>query len=132
MLAPSCLLTTVLLLCVVLTTVLLLVRVAAVRGYAWSGGGRDIIRVDVSPDGGVTWAPATISKLPTNKPGRSWAWSLWEVTLPLPKGHTGPLELCCKATDESYNTQPESAAGVWNIRGLANNSWHRVVVDVGE
>ena len=26
-----------------------------VQGYAWSGGGRDIIRVDVSADGGKTW-----------------------------------------------------------------------------
>ena len=26
-----------------------------VKGYAWSGGGRDIIRVDVSADGGKTW-----------------------------------------------------------------------------
>jgi len=26
-----------------------------VQGYAWSGGGRDIIRVEVSPNGGKTW-----------------------------------------------------------------------------
>ena len=25
------------------------------RGYAWSGGGRDVIRVDVSLDDGKTW-----------------------------------------------------------------------------
>jgi len=25
------------------------------RGYAWSGGGRDVIRVDVSLDDGNTW-----------------------------------------------------------------------------
>ncbi len=37
--------------------------------------------------------------------GRGWAWALWEATLPVPKGHKGPLELVCKATDESYNTQ---------------------------
>jgi sulfite oxidase len=56
------------------------------------------------------------------------------VEVPLPKGFDaakgGPLRLLCKATDESYNTQPESAAGVWNIRGLANNSWHYVDVTV--
>ena len=26
-----------------------------VQGYAWSGGGRGIIRVEVSADGGKTW-----------------------------------------------------------------------------
>lgn len=30
------------------------------RGYAWSGGGRDIIRVDVSADGGKTWKVKTL------------------------------------------------------------------------
>ena len=29
------------------------------RGYAWSGGGRDIIRVDVSIDDGKTWQVLT-------------------------------------------------------------------------
>ena len=33
---------------------------AAVRGYAYSGGGRNIIRVDVSADNGQTWHVATI------------------------------------------------------------------------
>jgi sulfite oxidase len=42
----------------------------------------------------------------------------------------GEIKLLCKATDEAYNTQPESASGVWNIRGLANNSWHQVLVKV--
>jgi len=37
--------------------------------------------------------------------GRGWAWALWEAAIPLPKGHKGLLELVCKATDESYNTQ---------------------------
>ncbi len=99
------------------------------RGYAWSGGGRGIIRVDVTPDNGTTWHQATLKRLP-QKPGRQWAWTLWEATVPLPKGHKGPLQLAVKATDTSYNTQPENASAVWNIRGMANNSWHRVNVTV--
>lgn len=100
------------------------------KGYAWSGGGRDIVRVDVSSDGGKTWTPAALQKVPHSRPDRAWAWTLWEATLPLPEGHSGPLELVCKATDAAYNTQPEDASAVWNIRGLANNSWHRVTVVV--
>ena len=34
----------------------------------------------------------------------------------------------CKATDTSYNVQPESPEPNWNVRGLLNNSWHRVTV----
>jgi len=31
-----------------------------VRGYAWSGGGRAIVCVDISQDGGKTWKEATL------------------------------------------------------------------------
>jgi hypothetical protein len=43
-------------------------------------------------------------------------------------GGTGELELCVKATDSSYNTQPESSLSIWNPRGVVNNAWHRVRV----
>ncbi len=51
----------------------------SVRGYAWSGGGRDIVRVDVSADNGATWQATQLRKVPGQKPGRAWAWTLWEV-----------------------------------------------------
>ena len=38
------------------------------------------------------------------------------------------MTLTCKATDESFNTQPESAKGIWNLRGILNNSWHTINV----
>jgi sulfite oxidase len=82
--------------------------------------------------GGKHWVPAKLQKVPHSQPDRAWAWTLWEVTLPVPEGCAGQLELVCKATDASYNTQPETADSVWNIRGLANNAWHRVRVAVGD
>ena len=42
-----------------------------VKGYAYSGGGRGIVRVDVSIDNGATWRAATLldgTSLP-NLPG---------------------------------------------------------------
>lgn len=35
-------------------------RPVQVRGYAWSGGGQPIARVDVSADGGASWLVADI------------------------------------------------------------------------
>jgi sulfite oxidase len=80
---------------------------------------------------GQTWTAAKLQKLP-QQPDRAWAWSLFEARLPLPPGTQAgqQLELVCKAVDASYNTQPDSVAAIWNLRGVVNNAWHRVRVDV--
>lgn len=44
--------------------------------------------------------------------------------------HSATVNLICKATDASYNVQPDSVAGIWNLRGINNNAWHRVSVNV--
>jgi hypothetical protein len=36
------------------------------------------------------------------------------------------LQFVAKATDASYNVQPDSVKGIWNLRGINNNSWPRV------
>lgn len=102
-----------------------------VKGYAWSGGGRGINRVDVSADGGKTWKTADLQ---TNgqTPYRAWAWTFWETTLELPKGNGGTVELVCKACDSQYNVQPDSVDGIWNLRGCLSNAWHRIKVKVPE
>jgi len=100
-----------------------------VKGYAWSGGGRGIIRVDVTIDGGNTWFTANLDK-PDQKRNRVWAWTLWRVNIPIPKDYQGNLEIACRAVDSSYNTQPESAKSIWNLRGVLSNSWHHVKLDI--
>ncbi|NXA57098.1 SUOX oxidase, partial [Nothocercus julius] len=54
-----------------------------VKGYAWSGGGRGVVRVDVSLDGGCTWRVARLAG-EQQAPGRAWAWTLWELQAPVP------------------------------------------------
>ncbi|KAG9328993.1 hypothetical protein JZ751_008513, partial [Albula glossodonta] len=106
-----------------------------VKGYAWSGGGREVVRVDVSLDGGRTWQVAKLrggeEDEPPPPPGRAWAWKLWELTAPLPED-AQELEIVCKAVDSSYNVQPDSMAPIWNLRGVLSNAWHRVRVTVNE
>lgn len=102
-----------------------------VKGYAWSGGGNGIIRVDVSADDGKNWTTAELRKVPQEF-GRGWAWALWEAEVPVPKGHKGAATIIAKAVDESYNTQPERADAIWNLRGVCCNTWPKVTVQLDE
>ncbi|OCT92808.1 uncharacterized protein LOC734244 isoform X1 [Xenopus laevis] len=99
-----------------------------VKGYAWSGGGREIVRVDVSVDGGKTWKVAELTG-EKQKAGQAWAWKLWQLNVPLPP-KSSDVTIICKAVDSSYNVQPDTVAPIWNLRGVLNNAWHRVCVTV--
>lgn len=116
--------------------------VIPLRGYAYSGGGRMIIRVDVSIDGGSSWMTANLDDLPRYGDGtpnyerrnQTWSWMRWSMNLSVPdniiKSGSGSLEVLCRAFDSSYNSQPERAETVWNVRGVVNNSWHKIKLQV--
>lgn len=93
-----------------------------VRGYAVAGGDRRVERVEVSADGGRSWAGATLS----GEDGPT-AWRFWGATLEL---GPGPHEIVARATDSGGATQPETVEEIWNFLGYANNAWHRVAVRV--
>jgi sulfite oxidase len=95
-----------------------------VRGYALAGGGRDVARVDVSPDGGSTWAAAEL--LEDLGP---WAWRRWRCSLEL---GAGDHELVARAWDSAGATHPERAAPLWNPKGYLNVAWGRVRVLAGD
>ncbi len=96
-----------------------------VQGYAYSGGGRGIVRVDVSSDGGATWKTANLGDGAYQKTDKAWAWTFWDCDIEIPEG-VEKVEVICKAVDSSYNVQPDTVQGVWNLRGINNNAWHRV------
>mmetsp|Transcript_98088 Transcript_98088/g.253651 ORF Transcript_98088/g.253651 Transcript_98088/m.253651 type:complete len:398 (+) Transcript_98088:2-1195(+) len=100
-----------------------------VKGWAWSGGGRGIVRVDVSVDNGENWITAELKEGSEQHPSRAWAWTFWEASVSVPDELKGKeLTVLCRATDTSYSTQPERAEPLWNLRGLNCNCWHRVKV----
>eukprot|EP01102_Stenamoeba_stenopodia_P015087 TRINITY_DN5105_c0_g1_i4.p1 TRINITY_DN5105_c0_g1~~TRINITY_DN5105_c0_g1_i4.p1 ORF type:complete len:196 (-),score=17.60 TRINITY_DN5105_c0_g1_i4:138-725(-) len=99
-----------------------------VRGYALSGGGRRIERVDVSIDEGKTWHTARLFG-EMKKPGRVWSWCLWSIVL---TDIPSPCNIVCRAWDSAAQTQSQEAAHIWNTRGLLNNSWHKVVVNTSK
>jgi len=96
-----------------------------VSGYAWSGGGRKILRVDVTGDGGDTWSAARIVEQDSAKHPRHWGWTLWEGSVPAP-ADGGPIEIWSKAVDSSYNVQPENFSNIWNLRGVLSNAYCKV------
>uniref|UniRef100_A0A7E4VDB3 Sulfite oxidase n=1 Tax=Panagrellus redivivus TaxID=6233 RepID=A0A7E4VDB3_PANRE len=100
-------------------------------GYAWSGGGRGIVRVEVSTDGGQTWQCAELEQDPDQDVHHMWGWTLWRATVPIPEGKES-FQVVCKATDRAYNTQPETPGALWNVRGLLNTAWHRINIQVIE
>lgn len=103
------------------------------RGFAYSGGGRGIIRVDVSIDNGETWQDAELREGSDQPLDRAWAWTLWKAKVPLElQQGQKEVKVICKATDASYNVQPDSLKGIWNLRGINNNAWHRTTLSVPE
>lgn len=101
------------------------------KGWAWAGGGRGIARVDVTADGGKSWTAARVTQGGDQAVGRKWAWVFWEATdVRVDAGASGAseVEVASRAIDEAYNCQPEKCEHIWNMRGLANNSWYRTTV----
>jgi sulfite oxidase len=93
-----------------------------VHGYAFVGGEREVVRVDVSLDGGLSWTHADLEA----DQGR-WAWRLWHAEIEVPAGEQ---ELVARAWDSAANTQPERPESVWNPKGYVNNSWARIHLHV--
>ncbi|KAL5717606.1 sulfite oxidase [Ranunculus cassubicifolius] len=108
-------------------------RKVSITGYAVSGGGRGIERVDVSIDGGKMWLEASkyqkpgIPYISDHTNSDKWAWVFFKVEAEIPPN----AEIVAKAVDTAANVQPENVEDIWNLRGILNTSWHRVKVRVG-
>ncbi|PXF44458.1 Nitrate reductase [NADH] 2 [Gracilariopsis chorda] len=109
-----------------------------VRGYAYSGGGRKITRVELSLDGGRSWKLCNLSfpeEQFSSAPrfGLYFCWMFWRCTVGMGEmvecaRNTG--EFKCRAWDVSNNTQP--AEHNWNLLGYGNNSHFSVKATLGK
>ena len=88
-------------------------------GRAWAGG-LGISRVEVSDDGGATWADARLGEQVSRYAWREWSYQ-WGA-------EPGKYTLCVRATDSKGNAQPVDQP--WNYQGMGNNMIHRVDVIV--
>lgn len=87
-------------------------------GYALTGGGRTVERVELSFDDGESWTVADLAP-----EGNRWTWRFWQTVVHLTPG---THQVCVRAWDSAANTQPEKTKHVWNFKGYMNNAWHRV------
>lgn len=105
------------------------------RGYAYAGGGKKIIRVEMSFDGGSTWELTDLTHpwevmepkaLWEPRHGdRHWCWAFWKYRIPAERFLTCDV-VYVRAWDEGMNTQPHNLS--WNVMGMMNNPWFKVNV----
>eukprot|EP01083_Nonionella_stella_P159677 521116_1 len=111
-----------------------------VKGVAWSGGGRNVHRVDVSIDGGDSFVgselykPADLRERENRM--RQWGWYHFSAKVPIPEniqqklrsGKQHSFEITSKGVSGDYNVQPECPEPVYNARGIQVNHWYVVPV----
>ena len=91
-----------------------------VHGAAWAGEA-DIMKVEISTDGGSTWSPAKLGREQAH-----YAWRLWSYDWKA--GKSGDYSILSRATDTQGRTQPATA--VWNPSGYLYNAVDQVKIHV--
>ena len=113
------------------------------RGYAYSGGGRRITRVEISIDQAKSWRLASIDypediyrdsledfNLYGGKLDMSWrescfCWCFWKIDLALEELQCS-TDILVRCMDESMQVQPRDM--YWSVLGMMNNPWYRVAI----
>src|SRR4051812_22625064 len=93
----------------------------ALTGRAWSGRA-PVTRVEVSTDGGASWAEAELAPA---DPAHPWSWRAWRCEW---AAAPGTVELLVRASDATGETQPIEQE--WNRQGMTNTLVQRVPVTV--
>jgi sulfite oxidase len=91
----------------------------ALHGAAWAGEA-DVVKVEVSTDGGASWNAASLG----HEKAR-YAWRLWNYEW---RAKGGDYTLLSRATDSQGRTQP--ATPVWNPSGYLYNAVDQVKIHV--
>ncbi|KAG6017325.1 hypothetical protein E4U43_001704 [Claviceps pusilla] len=118
-----------------------------VRGYAYTGGGKRISRVEVTLDQGKTWRLADTDypedryrlaadgeslyggKIDMWRREASFCWCFWEIEIRIEELRAAE-DIMVRSMDESLMVQPRDM--YWSVLGMMNNPWFRVVIqDLG-
>lgn len=91
-----------------------------VHGTAWAGEA-DVVKVEISTDGGASWNMARLGR-----DEERFAWRLWNYDWKA--GKSGDYTILSRATDSQGRVQPATPA--WNPSGYLNNAIDQVKVHV--
>ncbi|OSD00775.1 hypothetical protein PYCCODRAFT_1453186 [Trametes coccinea BRFM310] len=96
-----------------------------VRGYAFTGGGDRVDRVELSLDGGQSWRYCFrhFVEEPLRHGEKYWTWLFWSCDV-MVSDLVNAFEIIVRAQDGRKNFQPEHIT--WNLSGMLNNAWYRV------
>lgn len=99
-----------------------------IKGIAYSGGGKNITKVEVSVDK-INWLPVDLKSGADQNINQAWAWTFWEYKLD--KNITkniipGKYNIYVRAYDVNNEKQTDNLKQTWNLRGLNNNNYHNV------
>ncbi|QIX01018.1 hypothetical protein AMS68_006535 [Peltaster fructicola] len=113
-----------------------------VKGYAYSGGGRRITRVEVTLDKGKSWRLANID-YPEDRYREAgdvdlfggtldmqwregcFCWCFWNIDIPISE-LADAKDIFVRSMDESMCIQPRDM--YWSVLGMMNNPWFRVTI----
>jgi len=111
-------------------------KMYTLTGYAYSGGGRPIVRVEVTFDKGKSWNQCDLKYYQPYKSEiemistfskTSYSWVHFQLAIQS-YCFLSCREFSVKATDISFNTQPKDPT--WNLKGMMNNSWYTIKTEI--
>ncbi|KAL1906675.1 hypothetical protein Sste5344_007527 [Sporothrix stenoceras] len=117
-----------------------------IRGYAYSGGGRRVTRMEISLDSGKSWRLADVQypedryrdvdidlyggRLDMSARETCFCWCFWAYTLPVYELQSAD-SILVRGMDEAMMCQPRDM--YWSVLGMMNNPWFRVaIIKTGE
>lgn len=118
----------------------------AIEGYAYTGGGRRITRVELTLDDGGTWQLCDISypedlyrmypiqnhpyfgSIDLSSTDMSFSWCFWKADVDVKSllGHRDAGFVAVRAMDEALSIMPRDM--YWNVTSMMNSWWFRVAV----
>jgi len=124
------------------------------KGWAYGESGSEINSIELSFDEGVTWEKVDKSNIrfDYNNKGKVYSWTQWSYSISLkdklsfikqkidekqvksvnyhPSLKSDKIEVWVRATDLLGNTQPIDCKDIINLRGIMNNSVHKIEFDL--
>lgn len=104
-----------------------------VKGWSYGTNGCEIFEVELSFDEGKSWRPVDSLEFTANDDGKVFGWTLWKYKLDLTHHDFAAktsMPITVRARDLKGNVQASTIEEAWNFRGIMNNSYHTIKVNL--